>query len=185
MQKIKKSLPVIVRWMVIALCGVILGVNIYSMNASRLLGDRLPMPFGFGAAVVLSGSMEPEFSVDDMIVVKKTSDFKERDIVVFQSNGSLVVHRVIQIDGDTITTQGDANNTPDEPIERKHVKGVVLFHVPKVGVVVNFIKTPIGSMLLIALAILLVEIPRRREQQKDTEELDKIKEEIRRLKDEL
>ena len=185
MQKIKKSLLVIVRWIVIVLCGVVLGVNIYSMNAGRLVGDHLPMPFGYGAAVVLSGSMEPEFSVDDLIVVKKTDDFEERDIVVFQSNGSLVVHRVIQIDGDTVTTQGDANNTPDEPIERKNVKGVVLFHVPKIGLLVHFMQSPIGSIIVSAVAILLVEIPRRRERQKDAEELDKIKEEIRCLKDEL
>ena len=37
------------------LCGAILGLNIYSANAGKLVGNKLPMPFGYGAAVVLSG----------------------------------------------------------------------------------------------------------------------------------
>ena len=39
--------------------------------------------------------------------------------------------------------------------------------------------------IIIALAIALLEIPRIREKKKDTEELDKIKEEILKLKDEI
>ena len=50
---------------------LIVGVNIYLWNAQSLMGNALPMPFGYGAAVVLSGSMEPTFSTGDLILVKE------------------------------------------------------------------------------------------------------------------
>ena len=53
------------RLLLLILCGLILGVNVYLANANSLVGNQLPTPFGYGAAVVLSGSMEPEFSKGD------------------------------------------------------------------------------------------------------------------------
>lgn len=180
--KAKSKLKSTFRLLLLILCGLILGVNVYLTNANSLVGNKLPMPFGYGAAVVLSGSMEPEFSMGDLIVVKETKDFKLHDIVVFQDVNSLVVHRIIDIDGETITTQGDANNTADEPIHVSALKGKVLFWIPYVGNVVGFLKTPMGIIVIIAAAIALIEIPRRSEKKKDDEERQKILEEIERLK---
>ena len=60
----KKQLNVknLIRIIVLVVCGTVLGVNVYLANANSLIGNKLPMPFGCGAAVVLSGSMEPEMS---------------------------------------------------------------------------------------------------------------------------
>ena len=96
----------------------------------------------------------------------------------------LVVHRIIDIDGEMVTTQGDANDGADEPIEVSLIKGKVVFCVPNVGVLIDFLKTPIGTFIIIALAILLVEIPRRREKRSDDEERTKLIEEIKKLKEE-
>ena len=167
------------------ICGTVLGVNVYLANANTLLGNKLPMPFGYGSAVVLSGSMEPEFSKGDMIVVKDVDDYAIDDIVVYQDGASLVVHRIINIDGEKVTTKGDANNTPDDPIELSAIKGRVLFWIPFAGNVAGFLKTPIGTICIIAAAIALIEIPRRSEKKKDDEEREKILEEIRRLKDDM
>ena len=172
------------RLLALILCGVILGVNVYLANANRLVGNRLPMPFGYGAAVVLSDSMEPEFSEGDLIIVNETDTYGVNDIVVFQDGNSLVVHRIINIDGETITTKGDANNTADEPINVSAVKGKVLFWIPYVGNVVGLLKTPIGIICIIAVAIALIEIPRRNEKKKDDADRQKIIEEIERLRQE-
>ena len=59
----------------------------------------------------------------------------------------------------------------------------MLFWIPFVGNVVNFIKTPIGTICIVAAAILLIEIPRRNEKKKDDEERQKIIDEINRLKE--
>lgn len=183
--KLKMKKSGIIRLLVIAVLGLILGFNVYSMNASTLIGNKLPMPFGIGMATVLSGSMEPELSVGDLIVVKKQETYKENDVVVYQDGNMLVVHRIIDIEEETMTTKGDANNTNDQPVSLELVKGSVVLSVPFIGSVVNLIKTPLGTICIIALAILLVEIPRRNEMKKDEEERQKILDEIKRLKDEL
>lgn len=184
MKKNKKKFPTVLRLILLVICGAVLGVNVYLANAKSLVGNQMPMPFGYGASVVLSGSMEPEFSKGDLIIVGEADSYQERDIVVFQDGASLVVHRIIEIDGEKIITQGDANNVPDEPIELSAIKGKVLFHIDKLGTIVSFFKTPVGTVLIIAAAIALVEIPRRREKDADDAEKQKILEEIKRLREE-
>lgn len=179
MKKNKKRL--ILRIVVIVLAGVFLGIQLYSWNASSLGGDKMPMPLGFATSVVLSGSMEPELSVDDMIIVVSRESYEVGDVVVFQSYGTLIVHRIISIDGETVVTQGDANPTPDAPIKLKDIKGEVVYSIPYVGLVLSFIRSPIGVILILGGAFFLMERSFRKEKDESMEELDLIKEEIRRL----
>lgn len=167
------------------LCGAILGLNIYSANAGKLVGNKLPMPFGYGAAVVLSGSMEPEMSKGDLILVAEKESYVTDDVVVFQQGSTLVVHRIIEKNGDSLVTKGDANPSADEPIAVSDVKGRVIACIPYVGTLVNLIKTPVGTICIIALAVILIEIPRRNEKKKDDAERQKIIDEINRLKEEI
>ena len=175
----------LLRRILLIVCGMVLGVNVYLANARSLVGNQLSMPFGYGAAMVLSGSMEPTFFTGDLIVVQECETAAVDDIVVYQDGGSLVVHRVIALEGDTVTTKGDANNVADEPIPLADVKGRVLFWIPHGGDVVSIIKSPVGTICLVAAAIALIEIPHRREKQKDDEQRQKLIDEIRQLKDEL
>lgn len=178
------NIKTVVRQIVLIVLAVILGVNLYTLNASRLLGNQLPMPFGYGAAVVLSGSMEPTLSVDDLIIVREEDNYQVGDIVVYQDGGTLIVHRIVSADGDTIVTQGDANNVPDAAIHKISIKGKMVASIPGIGMIVNSMKSPVGTILVIAIAVLLVEGSYRKEQQKHNDELESIKEEIRRLKEE-
>lgn len=181
----KNKRKLILRWVLLAVVGVILGVNVYMANAKNLAGNRMPMPLGFGAAVVLSGSMEPELSVGDLILVAENDHYTVGDVVVFQDTTSLIVHRIVDVSDEYVITQGDANNASDEPIAKETIKGKVIMHIPFVGYAVNFLKTPIGIICVIAAAIALVEIPRRREKAKDDEEKEKILDEIKRLREEI
>ena len=130
----------------------------------------------------MSGSMEPELSKGDLIIVKETDDVAVKEVVVYQDGNSLVVHRIIDIKDQEITTKGDANNTADAPITKADIKGEVVCAIPFVGSVVQGMKTPVGIIVAVALAIFLLEAPRIREKQKDTDELEAIKAEIRKLK---
>lgn len=179
----KKFLPLLRTVFLIAV-SLVLGINLYSWNARSLTGNVLPMPFGYGSAVVLSGSMEPTIMTDELIIVKAEEGYETDDIVVFQSGKTMIVHRIVDTDGVTATTRGDANNTDDEPIEVTQIKGRVIAHVPYVGSVVRLLKTPVATICLIALAVLSVELPYRKEKENKEEELERIKAEIRRLKEE-
>lgn len=181
-QKKRFSKKTVFRYIVFSFIGIVLGLFVYTQNAKGLLKDKIPMPFGYGMSVVLSGSMESRLSVDDLVIIKATDNYKVNDIVLFQDGNSLVIHRIIEIDGDTVTTKGDANNTADEPINKSQIKGVLVYDIAGLGAVVNILKQPVSVFIILAAAFLLTEFSYRKEKDTDTEELDEIKKMIEELK---
>ena len=191
----KKHVKTIVRTALLSVAALIVGLNVYTMNASRLAGDLVPMPLGVGATVVLSGSMEPTLSTGDLLIIAEQESYGVDDVVVFQSNRMAVVHRIIEIreetvegeDGEEIQmiaiTQGDANNTPDDPIQLSQIKGTVVMSIPLVGYLVNMIKTPLGTILILAAAVFLLERSFHKEKEKDLDKLEEIRREIEKLKE--
>jgi signal peptidase len=169
------------RTLLLALISLTLGVNVYLWNAKRLVGNALPTPFGYGVSVVLSGSMEPTLSVHDLVLIRETPAVKAGDVVVYQSENELIIHRVISVGEDTLITQGDANSSADEPISHGAVKGVLVASVPHVGILVLALKNPVVVILLLAAAFLLMELSYRKEKRSDDRELEEIKAEIHRL----
>ena len=91
-KKIKYS--ALIRRISLAILGILLGLNVYFANAQSLAGNKLPMPLGFGVAVVLSGSMEPTLSVNDVIIVRESESYNINDIVVYDSGREMIVHRI-------------------------------------------------------------------------------------------
>ncbi len=169
-----------------AICAIaaLFGITVYNVNATMVLGDKMPMPLGVGASVVLSGSMEPELSVDDVVIVKKTDEFYVGQIIVFQTDNSLTVHKIERFEGDKLVTKGTANNAEDEPIERSAVKGEVIYVIPGVGTVVKVLQSPVVTILLIIGAVVLMERSYGKEKNESQTELDDIMQEIKKLKDE-
>ena len=179
-----KQLKTALRMLALLILGVFLGIRCYAWNAQHLTGNAVPMPFGVGASVVLSGSMEPALSVGDLLIFTEEEHYEVGDVVVYQSGKMPVVHRIVAMDGESVTTRGDANNADDAPIPRDAIKGRVLFHIPYVGHVVDLLKTPIGTIGMLAAAIALIEIPRRRDKKRDEQTREQLLDEIRRLKEE-
>lgn len=178
----KQRLFSLLRLLVLCVLAAVIGINVYTFNASRLAGNAFPMPLGFGLSVVLSGSMEPALSTGDLLLVVAREEYKTNEVVVFRDGRSAVVHRIIAMDGDTVTTQGDANDLPDEPFLSELICGKVVLAIPLVGYLVSVIKTPLGTLLILALAVWLLNRSFRREQKDKTEQLDMIRAEIERLK---
>ena len=173
------------RYVLLSILALLIGLNVYTLNATRLAGNQVPMPFGIGASVVLSGSMEPALSVGDLLIVRTAEDYHVGDIVVYQSGRIAVVHRITAIGEDTVTTQGDANNAADDPIPMTAICGKVIVAIPLVGYVVWAMKSPIAVLAMICAAVLLIELSYRGTKEKHTNEQDEIKAEIRRLMEEL
>lgn len=178
----KQRLFSLLRLLGLCVLAAVIGINVYTFNASRLVGNAFPMPLGFGLSVVLSGSMEPELSTGDLLLVVAREEYKPDEVVVFLDGRSAVVHRIIAMDGDTVTTQGDANNQADEPISTELICGKVVLAIPLIGYLVSVIKTPLGTLLILALAVWLLNRSFRRDQKEKTEQLDMIRAEIEKLK---
>ena len=184
---VSKKKQLIFRLILFIIISAILGVGIYTMNAKMLMNDMMPMPFGFGMGVVVSGSMEPELSVDDVIFVVKDKSIELDDVVVYQSKGILVVHKVVKIENDQITTRGTANDTDDEPINISDIKGRVLFSIGSMGKIINIIRTPFVAIAILLLAVFLLyksyQAEANKKDEKD-ERIEEIRREIMRMKEE-
>ena len=178
----KRNIKAALRTLLLIIAALVMGFGVYSVNAERLTGNVLPMPFGFGGAVVLSGSMEPELSVWDLILVVPSETYGVNDVVVYQDGRTAVVHRILRFEGDHVVTMGDANDTEDEPIPVTAIKGKVIFSLPAVGLVVNLIKTPMGVIGVLGLALWLMERSFRKEKNSKQEQLKQIRAEIEQLK---
>ncbi len=152
-------------------------------------GDPLPMPLGFGSAVVLSGSMEPTLSVNDLIFIIRSGEYATGDIVVYSTGGTPVVHRIVSIDAQsgTLVTRGDANNVEDDPVPLARVKGKVAFSVPFIGAVPRFIRTVPGlvMILLVLFTLLFVSVRSKAEESEEEAKQLELSREIERLKKEL
>lgn len=179
----KKQL--IIRIVLFVLISVLLGGGIYTLNARNVGNNQMPMPLGFGLGVVLSGSMEPVLSVNDFIFVKPQDEYHKGDIVVYQANGELIVHEIIKINGEEITTQGRATDSPDDPISVKDVKGKVIWYLGGVGILVKIIKMPIVTIAILLLSVWLLIKSYSKENEEDNKKaktLDDIRKEIEELK---
>ena len=171
------------RIFLIVLISLVLGGGVYMLNAKRLVRNAMPMPFGVGFSVVLSGSMEPTLSVDDLVIVRAAEDYAVGDVGVYPSGHSLVIHRIVALEGDCVVTRGDANNMEDAPVARTDIKGRMVGVIPRVGLAVHFLQSPLGIILLLALAVFLLNRSWSKEKASDEKDLDELKAEIRRLKE--
>ncbi len=182
-------------------------VVIIVLIAVLLMGSRL---IGFRVFNVISGSMEPTYSVGDLLYVKtmKAEDIKVGDPITFVLNENLVVatHRVIEIDAEKqhFITKGDANDTIDAPVHFKNLIGKPMFAIPLLGYFSDWIQHPPGMYIGIGVGVLLIillflpdfikkektadgktEEELSEETKKEREELAQLREELNRQKAEL
>ena len=128
--------------------------------AVLLLGVRL---LGLTPYTVLFSSMEPAFPVGALIYIRQipTEEIELGDAISFVLNDDLVVatHRVVGVDPEAMhfITKGDANSSVDgAPVHFNNVLGKVVFSVPYLGYLANFITSSQGRYLAIALVLLLL-----------------------------
>lgn len=121
----------------------------------------VPMFWGNTPLVVITGSMEPTFSVGSIIYYEKINPtkFEKNDILVWQNNaGDLISHRIVDINEKyEFTTKGDANNTVDsEKVQLSQVIGRAKeFKIPFIGFYVTFINNHLFIIYLLVGIILL------------------------------
>jgi signal peptidase I len=101
--------------------------------AILLLGKVIWFPIAF--MIVVGRSMEPTYRVGDIVVGVATylKGFGVDDVVVWCRDfwrTACVVHRVVSISSDFVTTRGDANPGPDSPVPIPYVCYVVVAYAP-------------------------------------------------------
>ena len=71
---------------------------------------------GIRPYAVRTGSMEPAIHQGSLCFINSRTPYEELrkgQVIAFKAGEMLVTHRIVRIDADGITTQGDANNSED------------------------------------------------------------------------
>ena len=103
-----------------------------------------------------SGSMEPYLKVNDLIIIKTEKKYNEDDIITFEDNGYYTTHRIIKIDGNTITTKGDSNNTNDPNITEERIVGKVIYRLRVYGFLSYLLLKPYSWVLIYIIGLCLI-----------------------------
>ena len=155
--------------------------------------EKVPGLAGYYPMIVLSGSMEDTIMTGDLIIGKYAdiSEVREGDIISFYDGDSIVTHRAIEIetvDGEiSITTQGDANNTPDRNrVTKDTIIGIYHKCLPGLGDAAMFLQTTTGLVVCVILPVTLLlaydVIRRSIYAKKEKEETDSLRAEIELLR---
>lgn len=141
--------------------------NIISKTISVLTGAiiflmliffAVPKVIGYTPYTVITGSMEPNYSVGSMIYVKPVSfsDLKVGDAITFKGGNYVVTHRIVEIDkeNESVVTKGDANNAIDGTIKYSDIVGrASKLSIPYLGDISNKLSTMNGKILLIIILV--------------------------------
>ena len=174
----------------------ILFINITLIIKSYTDADEVPTIGGYAPLIVLTGSMEPEIMSGDLIIVKQieVGDVQVGDVIAFfdpDGNGtSIVTHRVVEIvdeEGLSFRTRGDANNTDDRlPVPGSDLVGVYRTRIPGMGNVAMFMQTTAGLILCVFVPLVLLVgwdlIRRRRYEKRNKQDTDALLAELEALR---
>ena len=129
-----KYIKKIVKYIATGFLVFLVALCLYTFIITDILKKDYVNVFGYSYFVVATGSMSGYIEVNDIIFVKLDNNVKHMDIddvITFKSaEGEIITHRVISKSGKSIVTQGDRNNTPDDPISSKNIIGKVKLVVP-------------------------------------------------------
>ncbi|MFQ6860858.1 MAG: signal peptidase I [Beduini sp.] len=169
MKRLIQKFITILLSLLIGLLMIILGVQTYN---KFILHDETANIFGFNYRSVLTGSMEPTLPVGSMAFTKEQKQYAVNDIVMFEEDGVIITHRIIEQNNDHFITKGDANNTPDEKeITQEQIMGSVIMAIPYIGYLYIWLKSPIGIICLFVIcAIWYIWTGRNRGAEDETEE---------------
>ncbi len=108
--------------------------------------------FRYGTLVIVTPSMTGELNVGDAAIFEKYDDqiIKEGQVIVFEKNNSMIVHRVVDIEkiNNVVRyyTKGDANFDADEGfVVDSEIVGLVHFKIPYVGYPTIWLRSLFGG----------------------------------------
>lgn len=146
-----------------ALCVLLLLCSLLALGSlvyQRFSGVEQPMLLGWGAAKILTGSMEPEMPVGSLIIIHEKEDYQVGEAVTYiDSYGRSVTHRIVSLDGDVVVTKGDANNAEDKPFSESQIIGKVMCVIPGAGRVFSLLQSPVAICVLLMAICLCCFLP--------------------------
>ncbi|MDO4996555.1 MAG: signal peptidase I [Bacilli bacterium] len=163
LKKAFKIVKSIINFVVIV--GVVLFVFIVCLQ--RFSNNRVSF-FNYRLFTVVSGSMEPEYEIGDVLIAKEKdpATIKVGDTISYlgtigQFNDKVITHRVVNIERDKdgkylFHTKGDANLIEDPIVSQDKLYGVVIYKTIILSNIYRVVGTSIGMFVFVVLPILYI-----------------------------
>ena len=170
-QKIKKVCIVLLYIILIPIILFSLFLIILELGNS----GEIPSFLNMEMYTVISDSMEPRLSKNDIIIVKKgypNDKFKVGNIITYKrKDGEIIAHRIKEIISSNLQnayiTQGDNNETPDEDVVTyEMIIGKVIYTMPNFGNILKLLKNKVFFTLCIIVLVLIILYDRKQKKKK-------------------
>lgn len=152
----------------VAILGLIIVCNVALIIQESLHPEKPASFFGLIPVIVESGSMsgsaKGHVEIGDLLLARKTDvkTLTEGNVILYQDGDITVCHRIVAVgfyeDGSRyFIMKGDANNIEDaNPVPEEQVSGIVRHRIPGVGYFLNFMQSPLGMLISIALPLIIL-----------------------------
>ena len=170
-QKIKKVCIVLLYIILIPIILFSLFLIILELGNS----GEIPSFLNMEMYTVISDSMEPRLSKNDIIIVKKgypNDKFKVGNIITYKrKDGEIITHRIKEIISSNLQnayiTQGDNNETSDEDVVTyEMIIGKVIYTMPNFGNILKLLKNKVFFTLCIIVLVLIILYDRKQKKKK-------------------
>lgn len=137
----------------------ILIYNISLIIQAVIKTSETPNFLGIKTYVIISGSMEPNLQIGDIVIVKKVAqnELKQGDIISYRQGQSVITHRIAEVidkEGEVeYKTKGDNNNAEDSGIiSYEMIEGKVVKHISQIGKIAIILQKK-GTIIFIILIL--------------------------------
>lgn len=164
-------------------------IILFIVNIILAIEEKTHM-FGIYMFNIVSESMEPTFYKDDLAVVRscKVEELKKGDIITFKQEDRIISHRISEITEEKgeikFITKGDNNEVEDlKPVDMQNIYGKVVFVIPKIGRIVNYIQNVSGFINVCILIVIICILVNFRDNMINNRKIKRKKYEIKKLRD--
>lgn len=134
--------------------------------------------------------MQPVLNIDDVILVKKCDirELNKDDIITFTKEKRTISHRIVKIiekEKDRIfVTQGDNNEVTDDGyVTESQIYGKVIFNIPKIGKIVEYIQNKTGFIRIAILVIIIFILISMKDEKRNRRKMARKKYEIKKVRE--
>ena len=157
-ESILSSLWRILLGAIIAILVLVAGTLAYDKFVKK---SPIPSIFGKSLLIIATPSMTGAIDAGDAIIIKKSDDYAVGDIITYfpADEATSVTHRIVRIEGDKYYAKGDANNSEDpDPIVISQIAGKMVGRIPKIGIVIEWLRTWQGIAFMLAVGAVIVAL---------------------------
>ena len=144
------------------LIGIISIYQVIFIASTTITGKNYIEVFGVSIITIDNNLMQPSIKKNTLVILKNTGDneyFAKGEIIGYTINDNIRVNRIINIINNNgniyYITKSDMNFHEDiEPIQRKDVKGRILFEIPGIGFLVKIAESKVTTIFIIIFLII-------------------------------